>query len=198
MLSSAVSIVMGESGHEKPSKDDLEKGGPQEEDADQHAATGGRPSISEGISNAVSKASGSLSSAFLGAGNAVIDSAKKVGGGVGLVGTKGAGDEQSKKQKDKKQKDKNNPDRKKHEKKFQKRYQPPTAVREEPKDTNIVGNITKLLPANTFLMFQTLAPLATNDGKCGQTEIVMTSVMLLILASTCMLVCFTDTIQVRE
>lgn len=184
---------MGESGHEKPSKDDLEKGGQQEEDADQHAATGGRPSISEGISNAVSKASESLSSAFLGAGTAVIDSAKKVGEGVGLVGTKGAGGQQIKKQKDKK-----NPLRAKYEKKFHKRYQPPNAVREEPKDTNIVGNITKLLPANTFLMFQTLAPLATNDGKCGPTEIIMTSVMLVILASTCMLVCFTDTIQVRE
>lgn len=177
---------MGESGHEKPSKDDLEKGGQHEEDADQPAATGGWPSI-------VSKAGGSFSSAVLGAGNAVIDSAKKVGEGVGLVGTKGAGGQQGKKEREKK-----NPLRAKHEKKFHKKYQPPNAVREEPKDTNIVGNITKLLPANTFLMFQTLAPLATNDGRCGQTEIIMTGTMLLILATTCMLVCFTDTIQVRK
>lgn len=185
---------MGESGHEKPSKDDLEKGGQQEEDADQHAPTGGRPSISEGIGNAVSKASVSLSSAFLGAGNAVIDSAKKVGGGVGLVGTKGAGAQEIEKQKNERRK------RLKQlkEDKAHKRLQPHDAVRDEPKDTNIVGNITKLLPANTFLMFQTLAPLATNDGKCGQTEIIMTGLMLVILASTCMLVCFTDTLQVRE
>lgn len=182
---------MGESGHKKPSKDDLEKGGQQEEDADQHAPTGGRPSISEGISNAVSKANESLSSAFLGAGNAVIDSAKKVGKGVGSVGTKSAGAQEIEKQKMKKEK-------KLREDKFHKRHQPHDAVRDEPKDTNIVGNITKLLPANTFLMFQTLAPLATNDGKCGPTEIIMTSVMLVILASTCMLVCFTDTLQVRE
>lgn len=150
-----------------------------------------RPSLSEGITSVFTKAGEGITNVFskagegiLGAGSAMKDARKKVGEGVGQD------DGQKKKNREKK-----NPDRAKNEKKFHKGFKP--IPREEPKDTNIVGNITKLLPANTFLMFQTLAPLSTNDGNCHRPEIIMTSIMLIILASTCMLVCFTDTIQVR-
>lgn len=91
-------------------------------------------------------------------------------------------------------KKKKNPLRKEEEKAFNKHYHP--APRDTPKDNAGIGNITKLLPANTFLMFQTLAPLATNQGNCGQSEYIMTTVMLLVLGCACGLVCFTDTFQV--
>ncbi|KAG0612774.1 hypothetical protein M758_6G051200 [Ceratodon purpureus] len=147
-----------------------------------------RPSLSEGITSVFSKAGEGITNAISKAGGGILDAGKKVGEGArGLV----PHDDGQKKKKDRSQK--KNPDRAKAEKKFHKGFKP--IPREEPKDTNIVGNITKLLPANTFLMFQTLAPLATNDGNCGKPEIIMTSIMLIILASTCMLVCFTDTIQ---
>lgn len=192
---------MGESYKEH----DPEKG-PLSEDAP-------RPSIGEGISNIFSKAGEGIASAITKAGEGIQatgttlkDGAKSAGGGITSAITKagegihatgtvlkdgakvvGLGGPKTP------QKQKKNPQRAKHEKKFHKNFKP--IPHEEPKDTNIVGNITKLLPANTFLMFQTLAPLATNDGHCGHPEVIMTSVMLIILASTCMLVCFTDTIQ---
>lgn len=180
-------------------------------DPEKGQATGDlpRPSMSEGITNMFSKAGEGITSAIAtvgegihGAGStlkdgiqgagttlkdgiqatgtAIKDGAKSAGGVVGLGGKTPY-------------KQKKNPYRAKQEMKFRKSFKP--TPREEPKDTNIVGNITKLLPANTFLMFQTLAPLATNDGRCGRTEVFMTSTMLIILACTCMLVCFTDTIQ---
>nr|PNR42847.1 hypothetical protein PHYPA_017678 [Physcomitrium patens] len=34
--------------------------------------------------------------------------------------------------------------------------------------------LSYLLPTGTFLTFQVIAPLATNNGKCGVTEVVMT------------------------
>ena len=175
--------IMGDRGSNQA---DLEKGQKQNET---------QPSLSEGISNAFTKAGEGITNAFNNAGGGIFgkassikDVAKKMEDGVedmvtSLEEKAGIG-----------KKVKKNPDRSRLEKKFHKHYQP--VPREEPKDTNIVGNITKLLPANTFLMFQTLAPLSTNDGNCHGPEILMTSLVLIILAGTCMLVCFTDTIQV--
>ena len=47
-----------------------------------------------------------------------------------------------------------------------------------------------------FLVFKTLDPLPRNDDNRQKTNIIMMSIVLLITGSTCIMVFFTDTIQV--
>ncbi|XP_073394168.1 protein DMP3-like [Physcomitrium patens] len=58
--------------------------------------------------------------------------------------------------------------------------------------------LSYLLPTGTFLTFQVIAPLATNNGKCGVTEVVMTVIALAFLATGCILSSFTDSYQAPD
>lgn len=57
---------------------------------------------------------------------------------------------------------------------------------------DITTRLSYLLPTGTFLTFQVLAPLATNNGKCGVTEKALTGATLGLLALGCILTSFTD------
>lgn len=52
--------------------------------------------------------------------------------------------------------------------------------------------LSNLLPTGTFLTFQVIAPLATNNGSCGMTEKVLTAATLAMLAAGCITTCYTD------
>ncbi|KAG0592376.1 hypothetical protein M758_1G241400 [Ceratodon purpureus] len=52
--------------------------------------------------------------------------------------------------------------------------------------------LSYLLPTGTFLTFQVLAPLSTNNGNCGLTEKVLTGATLFFLVMGCILTSFTD------
>jgi len=57
---------------------------------------------------------------------------------------------------------------------------------------DVLANLSNVLPTGTFMAFQVLAPLATNNGDCGVTEKVLTSVALIVLSALCFISCFTD------
>jgi ABC-type multidrug transport system fused ATPase/permease subunit len=62
-----------------------------------------------------------------------------------------------------------------------------------PKNTaDILTHLSNVLPTGTFLVFQVLAPLATNNGDCHKTEKVVTSAALVILSALCFFTCYTD------
>jgi hypothetical protein len=62
-----------------------------------------------------------------------------------------------------------------------------------PKTTaDILTHLSNVLPTGTFLVFQVLAPLATNNGDCHKTEKVVTSAALVILSALCFFTCYTD------
>lgn len=64
--------------------------------------------------------------------------------------------------------------------------------------TDILTQLSNILPTGTFLAFQVVAPLATNNGDCGKTEIVVTSVTLILLCALCCVSCFTDSYKAPE
>ncbi|BBN14020.1 hypothetical protein MPTK1_6g08250 [Marchantia polymorpha subsp. ruderalis] len=57
---------------------------------------------------------------------------------------------------------------------------------------DMLSNVMNLLPTGTYLMFQILSPLTTNDGTCGGMEKALTSFTLCIFACFCALLAFTD------
>jgi hypothetical protein len=57
---------------------------------------------------------------------------------------------------------------------------------------DVMGKLSNVLPTGTFLAFQALAPLATNNGDCGVTEKVLTGISLGVLGALCFISCFTD------
>lgn len=61
-----------------------------------------------------------------------------------------------------------------------------------PSSVDTTTKLSYLLPTGTFLTFQVLAPLATNNGKCGLTEKILTAATLFLLAMGCILTSFTD------
>ncbi|GAA0172448.1 hypothetical protein LIER_26274 [Lithospermum erythrorhizon] len=60
------------------------------------------------------------------------------------------------------------------------------------------ANLASLLPSGTLLAFELLMPIFTNDGSCDTTTRPMTLVLLAILASTCFLASFTDSIEASD
>ncbi|KAJ7199536.1 hypothetical protein O6H91_05G014300 [Diphasiastrum complanatum] len=58
--------------------------------------------------------------------------------------------------------------------------------------TVILSNLVNQLPTGTFLTFQTLAPLFTNNGQCGKTELFLTGTLMLLYVVLCWTLCFTD------
>ncbi|KAG6542044.1 hypothetical protein Mapa_016554 [Marchantia paleacea] len=61
-----------------------------------------------------------------------------------------------------------------------------------------ISKLSNLLPTGTFLAFQAMAPLFTNNGECGYTEKVMTGVLLLVFAIICWVLNFTDSITLAN
>ncbi|KAJ7246849.1 hypothetical protein O6H91_12G099900 [Diphasiastrum complanatum] len=60
--------------------------------------------------------------------------------------------------------------------------------------SEILTNLSTLLPTGTFLTFQTLAPLFTNNGVCGTIEKTMTGLLVLTFSIICYVLSFTDSI----
>lgn len=56
------------------------------------------------------------------------------------------------------------------------------------------GNLANLLPTGTVLAFQLLTPIFTNNGSCDAATRPMTALLLLVLALSCLLASFTDSI----
>jgi len=56
----------------------------------------------------------------------------------------------------------------------------------------MLSQLSNVLPTGTFLVFQILAPLATNNGNCHHVEVVLTSITLIFLCLLCVVSSFSD------
>ncbi|GJN39911.1 hypothetical protein PR202_gb29064 [Eleusine coracana subsp. coracana] len=57
------------------------------------------------------------------------------------------------------------------------------------------ANLANLLPTGTLLAFNLLAPTFTNHGACDATTSLLTRVLLAVLALSCLLASFTDSVK---
>ncbi|KAJ0079589.1 hypothetical protein Patl1_23285 [Pistacia atlantica] len=57
------------------------------------------------------------------------------------------------------------------------------------------ANLANLLPTGTLLAFQLLTPIFTNNGACDNATRPMTLFLLLLLAASCFLASFTDSVK---
>ncbi|KAK7246909.1 hypothetical protein RIF29_41780 [Crotalaria pallida] len=57
------------------------------------------------------------------------------------------------------------------------------------------ANLANLLPTGTLLAFQLLTPVFTNNGACDSVTRPLTTILILLLAFSCFLACFTDTVK---
>jgi hypothetical protein len=64
--------------------------------------------------------------------------------------------------------------------------------------TDVLTQLQNVLPTGTFLVFQVLAPLATNNGDCHRVEKVVTGITLFILSAVCCFTCFTDSYKAEN
>ncbi|KAJ7546395.1 hypothetical protein O6H91_08G038300 [Diphasiastrum complanatum] len=64
--------------------------------------------------------------------------------------------------------------------------------------SQLLNNISNLLPTGTLMMFQSLAPIFTNNGVCGSIEQTMTGILVLIFSLICFLSCFTDSLTTES
>nr|XP_043622991.1 protein DMP3-like [Erigeron canadensis] len=60
------------------------------------------------------------------------------------------------------------------------------------------ANLAKLLPTGTLLAFQVLTPIFTNNGSCDSTTRSLTAILLVLLAISCFLACFTDSFKTND
>ncbi|XP_071725583.1 protein DMP3 [Rutidosis leptorrhynchoides] len=60
------------------------------------------------------------------------------------------------------------------------------------------ANLAKLLPTGTLLVFQILTPIFTNNGSCDSTTRSLTAILLVLLAVSCFLACFTDSFKTDD
>ncbi|PKI53057.1 hypothetical protein CRG98_026637 [Punica granatum] len=60
------------------------------------------------------------------------------------------------------------------------------------------ANLANLLPTGTLLAFQLLTPIFTSNGTCDAATRPMTIILLGILAISCFLACFTDSVQTSD
>ncbi|KAL4654887.1 hypothetical protein ACB092_01G412700 [Castanea dentata] len=60
------------------------------------------------------------------------------------------------------------------------------------------ATLANLLPTGTLMAFQLLIPVFTQNGTCDSATRPMTLVLLVILALSCFLACFTDTIKASD
>lgn len=64
-----------------------------------------------------------------------------------------------------------------------------------PTTADLTSKLSNLLPTGTFLTFQVIAPLATNNGNCGATEKALTVATLVLLAAGCIATSYTDSYE---
>lgn len=57
------------------------------------------------------------------------------------------------------------------------------------------ASLANLLPTGTVLAFQLLAPTFTNHGACDATTALLTRILLAVLAASCVLASFTDSLK---
>ncbi|CAM6111294.1 unnamed protein product [Calypogeia fissa] len=60
--------------------------------------------------------------------------------------------------------------------------------------TDIITNLSHILPTGTFLAFQSLAPLFTNNGDCKTSERIVTGILLLFFFVGCFGLSFIDSV----
>ncbi|XP_062178034.1 protein DMP3-like [Alnus glutinosa] len=64
--------------------------------------------------------------------------------------------------------------------------------------TSTAANLANLLPTGTLLAFQLLTPMFTNNGTCDAATRPMTLILLVILALSCFLASFTDSVKAPD
>ncbi|KAG9444100.1 hypothetical protein H6P81_015440 [Aristolochia fimbriata] len=57
------------------------------------------------------------------------------------------------------------------------------------------ANLANLLPTGTLLAFQVVTPIVSNNGNCDSVTRLLTQLLLLGLAASCFLACFTDSFR---
>ncbi|PKA58378.1 hypothetical protein AXF42_Ash013884 [Apostasia shenzhenica] len=62
----------------------------------------------------------------------------------------------------------------------------------------IVSNLANLLPTGTLLAFQLLVPVFTKNGSCDPATRLMTLALLLLLAASAFVACFTDSFRLPD
>lgn len=73
---------------------------------------------------------------------------------------------------------------------------PPTLSQRAISQTlNTTANLANLLPTGTLLAFQLLTPIFTNNGACESVTRNLTLLLLFLLAFSCFLGCFTDSVK---
>lgn len=63
---------------------------------------------------------------------------------------------------------------------------------------DILAQLANILPTSTYMAFQVIAPLATNNGHCGLTEKIVTGVLLVVFAVIITFSCFTDSVKIGD
>ncbi|XP_015875829.1 protein DMP3-like [Ziziphus jujuba] len=63
---------------------------------------------------------------------------------------------------------------------------------------NSTANLANLLPTGTLLAFQLLTPTFTSNGVCDSATRLMTSILLILLALSCFLASFTDSVKASD
>lgn len=61
---------------------------------------------------------------------------------------------------------------------------------------DFLTQLANLLPTSTFMTFQVIAPLATNDGHCGSTEKIVTGTLLGVFGVIIAITSFTDSVKI--
>lgn len=61
---------------------------------------------------------------------------------------------------------------------------------------DILTQLTNILPTGTFMAFQLIAPLATNNGVCGATEKTVSAILLCVFAAMIAISTFTDSVKI--
>lgn len=61
---------------------------------------------------------------------------------------------------------------------------------------DILTQLANILPTGTFMVFQVIAPLATNSGHCGKTEHIITGTLLAVFSVIIAVTTFTDSVKI--
>lgn len=75
---------------------------------------------------------------------------------------------------------------------------PPAAPSFYQRALESTAHLANLLPTGTLLAFQLLTPITTNNGSCDAATRPMSLILLIILAVSCFLACFTDSFKASD
>ncbi|KAJ7520249.1 hypothetical protein O6H91_20G074500 [Diphasiastrum complanatum] len=64
--------------------------------------------------------------------------------------------------------------------------------------SQLFNNLANLLPTGTFMAFQTLAPIFTNNSVCGAIERTMSGILVVIFSLICFSLSFTDSLTTKD